>query len=83
MRSDGGSKQTSILVPEYDGIWRSDLEALSHVAKMFTAAPFVDVGMQRMMGHSAELHTLARVFYMKILAFVEECIVYRLHQASL
>ena len=71
------------IVPEYDGIWRGDPEALSHVAEMFTAAPFVDVGMQRMMGHSAELHTLARAFYMKILAFVEECIVYRFNQASL
>jgi pimeloyl-ACP methyl ester carboxylesterase len=71
------------IVPEYDNIWRADPEALSHVAEMFTAAPFVDVGMQRMMGHSAELHTLARAFYMKILAFAEECIVYRLHRSSL
>ena len=71
------------IVGEYDGIWRGDLEALSHVAKMFTAAPFVDVGMQRMTGHSVELHTLARAFYMKILAFVEECIVYRVNRASL
>ena len=71
------------IVPEYDGIWRGDPEALSHVAEMFTAAPFVDVAMQRMMGHSAELHTLARAFYMKILAFVEECIFYRHHQSSL
>lgn len=71
------------IVPEYDGIWRGDLESLSHVAEMFTAAPFVDVGVQRMMGHSAELHTLARAFYMKILAFVEECILYRQYQSSL
>jgi len=71
------------LVPEYDGIWRGDREALSHVAEMFTSAPFVDVGMLRMMGHSAELHTLARAFYMKILAFVEECIFYRLNRSSL
>lgn len=71
------------IVPEYDGIWRGDQEALSHVAAMFTAAPFVEVGMQRMAGHSAELHWLARAFYMKILAFVEECILYRQHQSSL
>lgn len=71
------------IVPEYDGIWRSDQEALSPVPAMFTAAPFVDVGTQRMAGHSAELHTLARAFYMKILAFVEECILYRQLQASL
>ncbi len=32
------------IVPEYDGIWRADPEALSHVAEMFTSAPFVDVG---------------------------------------
>ncbi len=71
------------IVPEYDHLWRADPEALSHVAEMFTAAPFVDVGMQRMVGHSAELHTLARAFYMKILAFVEECIVYHLNRSSL
>lgn len=71
------------IVPEYDHLWRADPEALNHVAEMFTAAPFVDVGMQRMLGHSAELHTLARAFYMKILAFVEECIFYRFNRSSL
>lgn len=70
------------IVPEYDHIWRPDAEALSPVAALFSAAPFVDVGVQRMAGHSVELHTLARAFYMKILAFVEECIVYRFNQAS-
>jgi pimeloyl-ACP methyl ester carboxylesterase len=69
------------IVPEYDHIWRAD--ALSHVAEMFSAAPFVDVGVQRLAGHSAELHTMARAFYMKILSFVEECIMYRQHQSSL
>lgn len=64
------------IVPEYDHIWRGEPEAISHVAEMFTSAPFVDVGIQRMAGHSVELHTLARAFYMKILAFVEECILY-------
>ena len=71
------------IVPEYDHIWRSDAEALSPVAAMFPAAPFVDVGVQRLAGHSVELHTLARAFYMKILAFVEECILYQQSRASL
>nr|MDQ2888830.1 alpha/beta hydrolase [Chloroflexota bacterium] len=71
------------IVPEYDHIWRGDPEALSHVAEMFTSAPFVDVGGQRMAGHAAELHTLARAFYLKILAFVEECIVYHSNRSSL
>ena len=71
------------IVPEYDHIWRGDAEALSHVAGMFTAAPFVDMGIQRMAGHSIELHTLARAFYMKILAFVEECILYHANRSSL
>ncbi len=65
------------IVPEYDHLWRGEPEALSHVAEMFSTAPFVDVGIQRMAGHSVELHTLARAFYMKILSFVEECILYR------
>lgn len=71
------------IVPEYDHIWRGEPEALSHVAEMFTSAPFVDVGIQRLTGHSAELHTLARAFYMKILSFVEECILYHSIQSSL
>lgn len=71
------------IVPEYDHIWRPDAEALGPVAAMFTAAPFVDVGVQRLAGHSVELHTLARAFYMKILSFVEECIVYQFQRASL
>ena len=71
------------IVPEHDHIWRADVEALGPVAAMFSAAPFVDVGVQRMAGHSAELHTLARAFYMKILSFVEECIVYQASQSSL
>ncbi len=71
------------IVPEYDHIWRGEPEALSHVAEMFTSAPFVDVGIQRLTGHSAELHTLARAFYMKILSFVEECILYHSNRSSL
>ena len=71
------------IVPEHDHIWRPDAEALHHVADMFSAAPFVDVGVQRLAGHSVELHTLARAFYMKILAFAEECILYHQHRASM
>jgi pimeloyl-ACP methyl ester carboxylesterase len=71
------------IVPEYDHIWRSDAEALSPVAAMFSAAPFVDVGVQRLAGHSVELHTLARAFYLKILCFVEECILYHHSRASM
>ena len=71
------------IVPEYDHIWRGEPEALSHVAEMFTSAPFVDVGIQRLTGHSAELHTLARAFYMKILSFIEECILYQSIRSSL
>lgn len=71
------------IVPEYDHLWRPDAEAISHVADMFSAAPFVDVGVQRMAGHSVELHTLARAFYMKVLSFVEECILYHQNRASM
>jgi pimeloyl-ACP methyl ester carboxylesterase len=71
------------IVPEYDHIWRSDAEALGPVAAMFSAAPFVDVGVQRLAGHSVELHTLAHAFYLKILSFVEECILYHHSRASM
>jgi pimeloyl-ACP methyl ester carboxylesterase len=71
------------IVPEYDHIWRSDAEALGPVAAMFSAAPFVDVGVQRLAGHSVELHSLARAFYMKVLSFVEECILYQHSRVSI
>ena len=71
------------IVPEYDHVWRPDAEALGPVPAMFSAAPFVDVGVQRLAGHSVELHTMARAFYMKILSFVEECILYQQNRASI
>jgi hypothetical protein len=71
------------IMPEYDHIWRGDSEALSHVTEIFTASPFIDIGIQRLTGHSIELHTLAFAFYKKVLAFVEECILYRANRSSL
>lgn len=67
------------VVPEFDAIWRSDPEALDHVAGMFTSSPFVDVVVQRHSGHCVELHTAARAYYMKTFAFLEECILQRSH----
>jgi hypothetical protein len=42
---------------------------------MFTAAPFVEAGIQRQAGHEVDLHTVARALNMKILAFAETCVI--------
>jgi hypothetical protein len=64
-------------VGAFDKVWRSDPEVMNPVAKECSAAPFVDVFAQREAGHQADLHTVARGVMMKILAFVEECIISR------
>lgn len=65
------------VAPEFDALWRSDHETLSSVQSKFTASPFVDVLTQRHSGHLVELSYVARAFYMKTFAFLEECILQR------
>jgi len=61
------------VVPEHDALWRSDDAAMRGVAALFSRAPFVEIRVQRMSGHSVELHHLAPAHAHRALAFAEEC----------
>lgn len=65
------------VVPENDALWRSDRAAVEGVAGLFKQAPLVEVRVQRMAGHAVELHHLARAHAYRVLAFADECRLYR------
>jgi pimeloyl-ACP methyl ester carboxylesterase len=79
LRSEGPRARVPVqfVVPEYDGLWRSDAAATQGVRELFSQAPFADVYVQRHAGHSVELHHLWRAHVEKVVAFCEECRVER------
>ncbi|WP_369222390.1 alpha/beta hydrolase [Streptomyces sp. R39] len=60
-------------IAEYDDRWSSAPEVLEELRKLFTAAPFVDVRRQRFAGHQLTASFVARGYYLRELAFFEEC----------
>lgn len=68
------------VVPEHDGLWRADAEAMQGVREMFSATPFADVYVQRGAGHCVELQHLGFAHVMKVVAFAEECRLLRLRR---
>lgn len=58
---------------EYDTTWESSAFALDELSQIFPQAPFVDVRRQRFAAHQPSAHFAARAFYLRELAFVEEC----------
>jgi pimeloyl-ACP methyl ester carboxylesterase len=58
---------------EYDTTWESSASALDELSQLFPQAPFVDVRRQRFVAHQLSAHLAARAFYLRELAFVEEC----------
>ena len=70
------------VVPEYDGLWRSDEAALRGVRGWFPSSPITEVRVQGDAGHSVELHHVWRAHVMKMLAFAEECRTDRARVAS-
>ncbi|MET9325857.1 hypothetical protein [Tsukamurella sp. NPDC003166] len=57
----------------HDKIWRSDDEAVAAVSRHFTAAPFT-TALLAGVGHSIELHHLARAYVLSQLSFVEQAL---------
>jgi pimeloyl-ACP methyl ester carboxylesterase len=60
-------------IGEYDTTWESSASALDELSQLFPQAPFVDVRRQRFIPHQPSAHLAARAFYLRELAFVEEC----------
>ncbi|QBD77175.1 hypothetical protein EPA93_14675 [Ktedonosporobacter rubrisoli] len=58
---------------EYDNAWDSSASALSELSQLFPQAPFVDVRRQRFVAHQPGANRASRAFYLRELAFVEEC----------
>jgi pimeloyl-ACP methyl ester carboxylesterase len=64
-------------VAEYERVWKSDPESLSKIAALFTAAPRFVLNEQVGAGHNLSLSVNAAAYHMRVLAFVEECVVER------
>ena len=67
---------------EHELVWQSGPAALDDIAAMFTAAPRVVVGEQRGAGHNLSLGLTATAYHLKVLSFVEECVVDRENAGS-
>jgi pimeloyl-ACP methyl ester carboxylesterase len=65
---------------EYDTTWESSASALDELSQLFPQAPFVDVRRQRFVAHQLSANLAARAFYLRELAFVEEC---RVHNSMI
>jgi pimeloyl-ACP methyl ester carboxylesterase len=64
-------------VAEYERVWKSDPEALAEIAAMFTAAPRFVINDQVGAGHNLSLSVSAAAYHLKVLSFVEDCVVAR------
>ncbi|MET7770131.1 alpha/beta hydrolase [Nocardia sp. NPDC005366] len=60
---------------EYEAVWRNDPEEVAGIGALFTAAPRVVLNMQPNTGHNASLGYTAAAYHLKVLSFVEECVV--------
>jgi pimeloyl-ACP methyl ester carboxylesterase len=62
---------------DHEKVWRSGPEALADLATLFTGSPRVVVEEQRDGGHNLSLGLSALAYHLKILSFVEECLLAR------
>ena len=63
---------------DHERVWQTGPEALAEIAALFTASPRVDVDELAESGHNLSIGLTATAYHLKILAFVEECVVARL-----
>lgn len=62
---------------EHEKVWCTDPAALAQIAGIFTAAPRFVIGEQADAGHNLSLGLTAAAYHLKVLSFVEECVVAR------
>jgi pimeloyl-ACP methyl ester carboxylesterase len=60
---------------DHEKVWRSDPVALAEIAALFTASPRFVINEQVSAGHNLSLSISAAAYHMKVLSFVEECVV--------
>jgi pimeloyl-ACP methyl ester carboxylesterase len=64
-------------VAEHERVWKSDPEALAEIAAMFTGSPRFVINKQSRAGHNLSLSVSAAAYHLKVLSFVEDCVVAR------
>jgi pimeloyl-ACP methyl ester carboxylesterase len=64
-------------VAEHERVWKSGPEALAEIAALFTAAPRFVIDEQVGAGHNLSLSVSAAAYHLKVLSFVEDCVVAR------
>ncbi|MFF0081833.1 alpha/beta fold hydrolase [Streptomyces canus] len=66
---------------DHEKVWESGPAALAEVTGMFTASPRVRANEQAHSGHNLSLGLAARSYHLRVLSFVEECMVLRAREA--
>jgi pimeloyl-ACP methyl ester carboxylesterase len=64
-------------VAEHERVWQSDSAALAEIAAMFSVSPRFTLNEQLGAGHNLSLGYTAAAYHLKVLSFVEECVVAR------
>ncbi|MGE2715335.1 alpha/beta hydrolase [Mycolicibacterium litorale] len=62
---------------EHERVWCSDADALAQIAAVFTSTPRFVTASQDDAGHNLSLGLTAAAYHLKVLSFVEECVVIR------
>jgi pimeloyl-ACP methyl ester carboxylesterase len=62
-------------VADHERVWKSDGDALAKIAALFTASPRFVINEQVGAGHNLSLSVSAAAYHMKVLSFVEDCVV--------
>jgi pimeloyl-ACP methyl ester carboxylesterase len=62
-------------VADHERVWKSDRDALAKIAALFTASPRFVINEQVGAGHNLSLSVSAAAYHMKVLSFVEDCVV--------
>ena len=63
---------------EHERVWQTGPEALAEIAALFTASPHVELLELANSGHNLSVGRTATAYHLRILSFVEECVVARL-----
>nr|WP_281032417.1 alpha/beta hydrolase [Nocardia higoensis] len=62
-------------VGDHERVWRNDPEELTEVGSLFSASPRVVLNFQPNTGHNISVGHTATAYHLKLLSFVEECVV--------
>jgi pimeloyl-ACP methyl ester carboxylesterase len=67
---------------EFEKVWQSDAQALAEIAALFPASPRFVTNEQVGAGHNLSLGHTAGAYHLRVLSFVEECVVARERSAN-